>query len=92
MLDISFRSFAKKNSFWDSSPKFLPRCVNLNFFYVFQASKVPRQPFLEKCEKNSKSLHLTVQQAQIASGGSNESIPLNRWTTGGKLLSGRAGF
>ena len=35
-----------------------------NFFYVFQASKVPRQPLkgkhLEKCEKNSKSLHLTV--------------------------------
>jgi len=37
-----------------SEPKF--------FFYVFQASKVPRQPLkgrhLEKCEKNSKSLHL----------------------------------
>ena len=62
-LDIGFRSFAKKTVFWDSGPKFLPRCVNLKFFfYVIQASKVPRQPLkgqhLEKCEKNSKSLHL----------------------------------
>ncbi len=66
MLDISFRSFAKKPVFWDSGPKFLSRCVNLKiFFYVFQASKVPRQPLkgshLEKCEKNSKSLHLNAQ-------------------------------
>ncbi len=40
-------------------------CEPKFFFYVFQASKVPRQPLkgqhLEKCEKNSKSLHLTVQ-------------------------------
>ncbi len=67
-LDISFKSFAKKPVFLHSGPKFLPRCVNLKiFFYVFQASNIPRQPLkgqhLEKCEKNSKSLHLSVYQS-----------------------------
>ncbi len=58
-LDISFRSFAKKTVFLDSGPKFLPRCVNpKKFFYVLQASKVPRRTLkeqhLEKCEKKFK--------------------------------------
>jgi hypothetical protein len=36
-LDISFRSFAKKTVFWDSGPKFLPRCVNLTIFLHFSS-------------------------------------------------------